>query len=62
MRALNSLRNQSFKDFEIIVIDDNPPEARLEKYPELANLLSKKTLTLLQIKILKTQRVLEIWD
>jgi len=42
MRALNSLRNQSFKDFEIIVIDDNPPEARLEKYPELANLLSEK--------------------
>jgi len=42
IRALNSLHNQSFKDFEIIVIDDNPPEARLEKFPELANLLSEK--------------------
>ncbi len=42
IRALSSLQNQSFKDFEIIVVDDNPPEARLEKYPELANLLSEK--------------------
>ncbi|MCX7872532.1 MAG: glycosyltransferase family 2 protein [Verrucomicrobiae bacterium] len=41
-RALASLLNQTHNDYEIIVVDDNPLDSRLEKFPELANLLSDK--------------------
>jgi glycosyltransferase involved in cell wall biosynthesis len=41
-RALESLLNQSYSDYEIIVVDDNPQDSRLEKFPELADMLSDK--------------------
>lgn len=41
-RALESLLNQTYPDYEIIVVDDNPPDSRLEKFPDLSNMLSDK--------------------
>jgi glycosyltransferase involved in cell wall biosynthesis len=40
-RALESLEAQSFKDFEIVIIDDNDPEKRIAKDPKLANWLNR---------------------
>lgn len=41
------MKSQTFKDFEIIVVDDNPPEFRLEKFPELSDLLSDNRIRVL---------------
>jgi glycosyltransferase involved in cell wall biosynthesis len=38
-RAVRSLLAQTWQDFEILVVDDNPPEARISTDPVLANLL-----------------------
>jgi glycosyltransferase involved in cell wall biosynthesis len=46
-RALRSLLAQTFQDFEILLIDDNPSEARVSAEAELAPLLADPKLRLL---------------
>ncbi|MGC8829359.1 MAG: glycosyltransferase family 2 protein [Verrucomicrobiia bacterium] len=43
-RTIRSLKHQTFRDFEIIVVDDNPPQKRLANFPELADLLSESNI------------------
>lgn len=52
-RALSSLLNQTYKDFEAIVVDDNPPESRLEHFSELSNMLSEKNVRVIVDKMPK---------
>jgi hypothetical protein len=47
-RALASLRNQTFADLQIILIDDNPPESRVTRDPELAEFLADPRLRLVE--------------
>jgi glycosyltransferase involved in cell wall biosynthesis len=47
-RAVQSILHQTFKDFEIIVVDDNPPQARLRDDPELTDLFSDGRIRVLE--------------
>jgi glycosyltransferase involved in cell wall biosynthesis len=47
-RCLQSLYAQTFEDFEIILIDDNPPESRVSTDASLNGLLSDKRLRVIE--------------
>jgi glycosyltransferase involved in cell wall biosynthesis len=47
-RCLQSLYAQTFQDFEIVLIDDNPPESRVSRDAALNGLLSDKRLRLIE--------------
>jgi glycosyltransferase involved in cell wall biosynthesis len=47
-RCLQSLYAQTFQDFEIILIDDNPPESRVSTDASLNGLLSDKRLRVIE--------------
>jgi glycosyltransferase involved in cell wall biosynthesis len=47
-RCLQSLYAQTFEDFEIILIDDNPPESRVSTDGSLNGLLSDKRLRIIE--------------
>jgi glycosyltransferase involved in cell wall biosynthesis len=47
-RCLQSLYAQTFHDFEIVLIDDNPPESRVSRDPALNGLLTDKRLRLVE--------------
>jgi len=47
-RCLQSLYAQTFRDFEIVLIDDNPPESRVAKDPGLNGLLADRRLRLIE--------------
>ena len=47
-RCLQSLYAQTFRDFEIILVDDNPAESRVASDPALDGLLTDKRLRLVE--------------
>jgi glycosyltransferase involved in cell wall biosynthesis len=47
-RALASLRAQTFRDFEVVLVDDNPPEARVARDPSLRELLDDPRVTIVE--------------
>jgi glycosyltransferase involved in cell wall biosynthesis len=47
-RCLQSLYAQTFEDFEIILVDDNPPESRVSTDGSLNGLLSDKRLRIIE--------------
>ena len=47
-RALHSLSQQTFKDFEILLVDDNPVDNRLADNNQLAPLLDDKRICLIE--------------
>jgi len=50
-RCLRSLYGQTFRDFEIILVDDNPAESRVGSDPALNGLLTDKRLRLVESAI-----------
>lgn len=47
-RCLQSLYAQTFRDFEVVLVDDNPPESRVANEPALHGLLKDRRLRLVE--------------
>jgi glycosyltransferase involved in cell wall biosynthesis len=47
-RCLHGLYAQSFRDFEVVLVDNNPPESRVANDPSLNGLLADRRLRLIE--------------